>query len=90
MASALPRAGEGDDVSWMKSLACLPKFSYFVIHDHLKDCGKKEIGDKAYKFFPRKLCSRCVRVSTIRVCEYRKSPLSSKPKEKRGSPQSTD
>ena len=51
MASALPRAGEGDDVSWTKSLACLPKFSYFVIHDHLKDCGKKEIGDKAYKFF---------------------------------------
>ena len=86
MASALPRAGEGDDVSWAKSLAFLPKFSYFVIHDHLKDCGKKEIGDKAYKI----IGLRCVRVSTIRVCDYRKSPLSSKPKEKRGSPQSID
>lgn len=77
MASALPRAGEGDDVSWTKSLACLPKFSYFVIHDHLKDCGKKEIGDKAYKFFLENyvhdvyVCQLSESVSIVRACCHR-------------------
>ena len=70
MASTLPRAGDRDDVSWTKSLAFLPKFSYFIIYDHLKDCGKKEIGDKAYKFFVENYVHD-VCVSTIRVSEYR-------------------
>ncbi len=51
MASQRPGASANDNVLWTKSQAFLPKFSYHQIQDHLKDCGKKEIGDKGYKFF---------------------------------------
>ena len=40
-----------DSISWTKSLAFVPKFSYVQINQHLKDCRKKEIGEKGYKYF---------------------------------------
>lgn len=40
-----------DSISWTKSLAFVPKFSYVRINQHLKDCWKKEIGEKGYKYF---------------------------------------
>ena len=36
-------------VAWTKSLQSLAKVS--SIANHLKGCGKKEIGEKGYKFF---------------------------------------
>ena len=38
-------------VAWTKSLQNLAKVSSITIADHLKGCGKKEIGEKGYKFF---------------------------------------
>ena len=32
-------------------LSSLPKCSSFQITEHLKGCGKKDVGDKGYKFF---------------------------------------
>ena len=51
--------GKQDDSKWWmlkhvfqtKSLVFVPKFSYVQINKHLKDCGKKEIGKKGYKYF---------------------------------------
>ena len=40
-----------ESISWTKSLAFVPKFSYVQINQHLKDCRKKEIGEKGYKYF---------------------------------------
>ena len=39
------------DDSWSKSLGNIPKTTSFTISNHLKGCGKKEIGSKGYKFF---------------------------------------
>ena len=39
------------DVLWTKNLSLLPKFSSLQITEHLKGCGKKDVGDKGYKFF---------------------------------------
>ena len=50
MADAQARVSD-DSISWTKSLAFVPKFSYVQINQHLKDCGKKEIGEKGYKYF---------------------------------------
>jgi len=38
-------------VAWTKSLQNLAKVSAITIVNHLKGCGKKEIGEKGYKFF---------------------------------------
>lgn len=38
-------------VAWTKSLQNLAKVSSMTIANHLKGCGKKEIGEKGYKFF---------------------------------------
>ena len=29
----------------------MPKFSYVQVNQHLKDCRKKDIGEKGYKYF---------------------------------------
>ena len=36
---------------WSKSLENVPKVSSITIAKHLTGCGKKEIGEKGYKFF---------------------------------------
>ena len=36
---------------WLKSLEKVPKVSSITIAKHLTDCGKKEVGEKGYKFF---------------------------------------
>ena len=38
-------------ITWTKSIASLPKFSFIQIEKHLEGCGKKDIGKKGYKFF---------------------------------------
>ncbi|XP_031566100.1 adhesion G protein-coupled receptor B1-like [Actinia tenebrosa] len=38
-------------VVWRKSLSFLPEISYPNVLEHLKGCGKKNIGEKGYKFF---------------------------------------
>ena len=38
-------------VAWTKSLRNLAKVSAITIVNHLKGCGKKEIGEKGHKFF---------------------------------------
>ena len=38
-------------VAWTKSLKNLGKVSSITIANHLEGCGKKEIGEKGYKFF---------------------------------------
>ena len=40
-----------DAQSWSKSLKNTPKVSVISIAKHLHGCGKKEIGQKGYKFF---------------------------------------
>ena len=37
-------------ISWTKSLALVPKFSYAQIILHLKTAGKEEIDKKGYKY----------------------------------------
>ena len=44
-------ANEFSVVAWTKSLRNLAKVSAITIVNHLKGCGKKEIGEKGYKFF---------------------------------------
>ena len=44
-------ANEFSAVAWTKSLRNLAKVSAITIVNHLKGCGKKEIGEKGYKFF---------------------------------------
>ena len=39
------------DLQWLKLLENVPKVSSLTIAKHLTGCGKKEIGDKGYKFF---------------------------------------
>lgn len=36
---------------WSKSLENVPKISSISIAKHLTGCGKKEVGEKGYKFF---------------------------------------
>lgn len=36
---------------WLKSLEKVPKVSSITIAKHLTGCGKKEVGEKGYKFF---------------------------------------
>ena len=48
MASA---SDNGDNIFWTKTLVFVPRFSYIQINQHLKDSGRKEIGQKGYKFF---------------------------------------
>ena len=36
---------------WLKSLEKVPKLSSFTIAKNLTGCGKKEVGEKGYKFF---------------------------------------
>ena len=50
MADAQARVSD-DSILWTKSLAFVPKFSYIQINQHLKYCGKNEIGEKGYKYF---------------------------------------
>ena len=38
-------------ITWTKSIASLPKFSFIQIEKHLEGCRKKDIGKKGYKFF---------------------------------------
>ena len=38
-------------LAWTKSLQNLAKVSSITIANHLKGCGKREIGEKGYKFF---------------------------------------
>ena len=42
---------ERKDLNWTTTLRPLPKFTIEQIHNHLEDCGKKDIGSKGYKFF---------------------------------------
>lgn len=44
-------ANEFSVVAWTKSLRNLAEVSAITIVNHLKGCGKKEIGEKGYKFF---------------------------------------
>jgi hypothetical protein len=39
------------DSHWLKSLEKVPKVSSITITKHLTGCGKKEVGEKGYKFF---------------------------------------
>ena len=39
------------DSHWLKSLEKVPKLSSITIAKHLTGCGKKEVGEKGYKFF---------------------------------------
>ena len=39
------------DSHWFKSLEKVPKVSSITIAKHLTGCGKKEVGEKGYKFF---------------------------------------
>lgn len=48
MASASDNSG---NILWTKALVFVPRFSYIQINQHLKDGGRKEIGQKGYKFF---------------------------------------
>ena len=48
MASA---SDNGDNIFLTKTLVFVPRFSYIQINQHLKDSGRKEIGQKGYKFF---------------------------------------
>ena len=41
----------GGNIFWTKTLEFVPRFSYIQINQHLKDGGRKEIGQKGYKFF---------------------------------------
>ena len=41
----------GGNILWTKTLVSMPRFSYIQINQHLKDGGRKEIGQKGYKFF---------------------------------------
>lgn len=36
---------------WLKPLEKVPKVSSITIAKHLTSCGKKEVGEKGYKFF---------------------------------------
>lgn len=49
--SGVGARGERKDLNWTKTLRPLPKFTIEQIHNHLEDCGKKDIGSKGYKFF---------------------------------------
>lgn len=45
--------------SWSKSLKKAPKCTAITIAKHLEKCGKKEVGQKGYKFFYGKLSAQC-------------------------------
>ena len=49
--SGVGTRGERKDLNWTKTLRPLPKFTIEQIHNHMEDCGKKDIGSKGYKFF---------------------------------------
>ena len=59
-----------DSISWTKSLPFVPKFSYVRINQHLKDCGKKEIVEKRYKYFVENYIHNAV--STVKARCYRR------------------
>ena len=40
----------GGNIFWTKTVEFVPRFSYTQINQHLKDGGRKEIGQKGYKF----------------------------------------
>ena len=48
--SGVGARGERKDLNWTKTLRPLPKLTIEQIHNHLEDCGKKDIGSKGYKF----------------------------------------
>ena len=66
-------------ISWTKSLAFVPKFSYVQINQRLKDCRKKEIGEKGYKYFVVYVSRTSSAVSTVKARCYRSKRKSEKP-----------
>ena len=44
-------AGRSSHAAWTKSMQNLAKVTSIAIANHLKRCGKKEIGEKGHKFF---------------------------------------
>ena len=49
---------------WLKSLEKVPKVSSITIAKHLTGCGKKEVGEKGYKFFKENY----IRNVFVRLC----------------------
>ena len=41
----------GGNILWTKTLVSVPRCSYIQINQHLKDGGRREIGQKGYNFF---------------------------------------
>ena len=72
------------DSHWLKSLEKVPKVSSITIAKHLTGCGKKEVGEKGYKFFTENY----IHDVFVKEDVFRKGPLFPEPKEKRSSTRS--